>query len=165
MGASGGRGRLLERFAQVVGQVLREARQERGLTLRQAWERSEGRFKPSVVGGYERGERSISLARFCTLAQFYGVPPDRLFFRVLERLEPRARRETVLDLGRMEQVEEKTGRAVTGFIRQVKRERGDPAEDVITLRAGDLEAIALASGIDLSRLLEALRPARRASHR
>jgi transcriptional regulator with XRE-family HTH domain len=152
-------------FAQVVGEVLRDARHERSLTLRQVWEQSQGKFKPSVIGGYERGERSISLARFWSLAEFYGVPPDRLFARALERLAPRARREAVLDLGRLERLEEETGRAVTGFVHQIKQERGDPAEDVITLRAGDLEAIAHASGIDLDRLLAALRPVLRSDGR
>jgi transcriptional regulator with XRE-family HTH domain len=148
----------LDPFVQVVGQVLREARQERGLTLRQAWERSEGRFKPSVVGGYERGERSMSLGRFCALALFYGFPPDRLLARALERVAPAARREAVLDLGRLERLKDVAGRAVAGFVQNVKQEREDSAPDVITLRAGDLEAIALASGIGLERLLAALRP-------
>lgn len=148
----------MDQFVRVLGEVLRDARQQRGLTLRQATERSEGRFKPSVIGGYERGERSLSLARFCELATFYGIPADRLLARVLERLDPGARRETVLDLGRLERVQDEAGDAVTGFVRQVKQERGDRAEEIITLRAGDLEQVALASGISLDRLLEALEP-------
>jgi transcriptional regulator with XRE-family HTH domain len=146
-------------FARVLGEVLRDARHQRGLTLRQAMERSEGRFKPSVIGGYERGERSLSLVRFCELAKFYGIPADRLLARALERLDPAARRETVLDLGRLERVQDEAGDAVTGFVRQVKQERGDRAKEIITLRAGDLEAVALASGIALDQLLQALRPA------
>lgn len=147
------------RFAQVVGEELRDARRQAGLTLRQAMDRSEGRFKPSVIGGYERGERSISLARFCELAGFYGVPSDRLLGRVLARLEPSARRPTVLDLDRLEGMDNEVGGAVNGFVRQVREDRGDPTRDIITLRAGDLEAVALASGIALDRLLRALRPA------
>jgi transcriptional regulator with XRE-family HTH domain len=161
-----GKGRkesALDRFARVVGDVLRQARLARGLTLRGAGERSGGRFKPSVVGGYERGERSISLKRFCQLAEFYGVPADRLLSRVLEQLEPAARRETILDLGQVERMDDDTGRAVAGFVREVKRERGDPAKDVITLRAGDLEAIALSSGIEIAQLLAVLKPISRNS--
>jgi transcriptional regulator with XRE-family HTH domain len=161
-----GKGRkesALDRFARVVGDVLRQARLARGLTLRGAGERSGGRFKPSVIGGYERGERSISLARFCELAKFYGVPADRLLFRTLEQLEPAARRETILDLGQVERLDDETGRAVADFVRDVKRERGDPAQDVITLRAGDLEAIALSSGIEIAQLLAVLRPLHRNS--
>jgi transcriptional regulator with XRE-family HTH domain len=146
-------------FAQAVGEVLRDARLQNGLTLRQAKERSGGRFKPSVIGGYERGERSISLARFWELSSFYGIPADRLLGQVLARLDPAARRQTVLDLGRLERMEDEVGGPVAGFVRKVRRDRGDPAEEIITLRAGDLEAVALASGIALERLLQALRPA------
>jgi transcriptional regulator with XRE-family HTH domain len=148
-------------FAQVVGEVLRDARQQAGLTLRQALDRSEGRFKPSVLGGYERGERSISLARFYELATFYRIPADRLLGQVLTRLDPAARRETVLDLGRLEGLDDEVGDPVGGFVRRVKRDRGDPGEEIITLRAGDLEAVSLASGVPLDRLLQALRPALR----
>jgi hypothetical protein len=51
------------------------------------------------------------------------------------------------------------------FAREIRQERGDRAEDVITLRSGDLEAVALTSGIDLDRLLAALRPVLRGDGR
>ena len=92
----------MDPLVRAVGRALREAREERGLTLRQAAEQSGGRFKPSVVGGYERAERSVSLLRFCELADFYGVPPERLLARALEILGPEARPERVLDLARLE---------------------------------------------------------------
>jgi transcriptional regulator with XRE-family HTH domain len=149
----------MERFARAVGEELRDARRHAGLTLRQALDRSEGRFKPSVIGGYERGERSISLARFCELSAFYGIPADRLLARVLARMEPSARRPTVLDLGRLERMDNDVGGAINGFVREVKRDRGDPTQDIITLRSGDLEQVALASGIELEQLLRALKPA------
>src|SRR5207244_4441372 len=67
---------LGRRFADAVGQVLRRARRARGFTLRDVHVRSRGRFKPSAVGGYERGERAISLDRFSQLAELYDCPPD-----------------------------------------------------------------------------------------
>lgn len=33
---------------------------------------TEGEFKASVVGAYERGERAISVQRFASLAEIYG---------------------------------------------------------------------------------------------
>jgi transcriptional regulator with XRE-family HTH domain len=103
-------------LVKAIGRALREAREELGLTLRQAAERSDGRFKPSVVGGYERAERSISLARFCELADFYGVPPERLLTRALELLGPEARPQRVLDLTRLERqrAEDASGVPETG---------------------------------------------------
>jgi transcriptional regulator with XRE-family HTH domain len=76
----------MERFGEVAGEVLRDARRKRGLTLRAVWRRSGGRFKPSALGGYERGERSISLDKFCGLAAIYGVAADRLLAEVLDRV-------------------------------------------------------------------------------
>ena len=69
--------------AKPVGVALREARRALGLTLRGVEARSRGRFKPSAVGGYERGEREISLHRFCELALLYGIPPATLLENAL----------------------------------------------------------------------------------
>lgn len=153
----------LDRFAQVVGEVLRNARADRGLTLRQVARMSDGRFKPSVVGGYERAERRVTLARFYQLATFYGVPADRLLARALARLGAPEPEKTVLDLHSLERLAEPPVQTLSRFVREVKSERGDPAEDVITLRAGDLEAIAQASGVEVAQLLSGLRPAIRTS--
>jgi transcriptional regulator with XRE-family HTH domain len=70
-------------FAEGAGRVLRQARVARGLTLRDVGLLSERAFSPSAVAGYERGERGITLERFCSLAGFYGVPPDRLLAEIL----------------------------------------------------------------------------------
>jgi transcriptional regulator with XRE-family HTH domain len=61
-----------------VGRTLRRARAARGLTLKEVGIASGGRFTSTAVAGYERGERSISLQRFCELAAFYGIEPERL---------------------------------------------------------------------------------------
>lgn len=84
-------------FLRVVGDELRRARQDAGLALRDLNVRSDREFKASAVGGYERGERSISLDRFCRLAAVYGVPPDQLLGRVMER-SPAEKRDLVIDI-------------------------------------------------------------------
>lgn len=61
-----------------VGRALRRARKARGLTLRDVGMQSGGVFTPTAVAGYERGERAISLQRFCDIAAFYGVAPEDL---------------------------------------------------------------------------------------
>jgi helix-turn-helix protein len=53
--------------------------------LRAVRERSGGLFKPSAVGGYERGERAITLDRFCDLCSVYGVEPELVIARALGR--------------------------------------------------------------------------------
>ena len=74
-------------FAAIVGEVLRQVRLGRRFSLRQVTVRSGGRFKPSSVASYERGERQISLERFVALADVYEVTPERIVAAIAHRLE------------------------------------------------------------------------------
>lgn len=76
------------RISNEIGATLRRARRARGLSLRAVERLSGGRFKPSSIAGYERGERKITVERFCELARFYGFPPERLLGDVVERMDP-----------------------------------------------------------------------------
>lgn len=147
----------MEGFTKEVGRALRKARRERGLTLRDVNRLSHGRFKPSSVAGYERGERSISLERFCALASFYGVLPDRLLSGVLRRLDPEGRRELLVDLTRLESDASKEARLLRDLVRDVQSARGDHGADVITLRSGDLQVLVVASGKEAAQVLETLK--------
>jgi transcriptional regulator with XRE-family HTH domain len=88
-GASG-KDRFIDRyqdFAAAAGSVLREVRAGRSLSLRQVTVRSGGRFKPSSIASYERGERQISLERLFALADVYGVAAERIVAAIAHRLE------------------------------------------------------------------------------
>ncbi len=76
-------------FAVDLGGVLRSYRLSRGLSLQCLAAVSDGRFGSSVLGAYERGERDISLRRFCDLARCLGEDPPRL---LAEALAARQRR-------------------------------------------------------------------------
>jgi transcriptional regulator with XRE-family HTH domain len=52
--------------------------------------RSGGRFKPSSVASYERGERQVSLERFFALADVYDVTPERIVAAIAHELETQA---------------------------------------------------------------------------
>ena len=78
----------LTNFAAAAGEVLRQVRAGRSLSLRQVTVRSGGRFKPSSVASYERGERQISLERLFALAEVYEVAPERIVAAIAYRLEP-----------------------------------------------------------------------------
>jgi transcriptional regulator with XRE-family HTH domain len=147
------------RIREALGEVLRETRRHRGLTLREVAALAGSRFKPSAIGGYERGERSISLERFCDLAELYGVPADRLLSQVLARVMPEGRVEVVVDLTRLELLPGEEPRIAAELIDRVRRQRGDLASAQITLRAGDLEALALAAKLAPGDLLRRLEPA------
>jgi transcriptional regulator with XRE-family HTH domain len=73
-------------FSSAVGGVLRDVRTGRKLSLRQVAIRSGGRFKPSSVASYERGERQLSLERLFALAEVYGVEPERVVAVIAHRL-------------------------------------------------------------------------------
>ena len=73
-------------YAEQVGERLRNIRLQKGLSLHDVEERSGKEFKASVLGAYERGERSVSVPRLQRLAIFYGVPVDHL----LPRMGPEA---------------------------------------------------------------------------
>ena len=155
---------MAQKFPEAIGRALRRARRDRGLTLDDVEVRSRGRFKRSAVGGYERGERQISLSRFCELAAVYNVSPGHLLTKALQQ-GAQVPPVVVIDLARLSRIEDEDVWAVAQLVQDLKVQRGDLLTDVITLRAGDLEILATAFGEKSSRLLEKLRPALRKPHR
>lgn len=149
----------MQNLTRAVGDVLRELRQERELTLRDVEARSRGYIKPSVLGGYERGERSLSLERFCQLAELFDLPPEQLLGRVMERLHPKGRNKVVIDLTALSSIEGQDAELLTRFVDDIKETRGDRGDRVITLRSGDLHALALSARVGVGGLVRKLRPA------
>jgi transcriptional regulator with XRE-family HTH domain len=147
------------RLREALGEVLRDARRRLGLTIRESAARSGTRFRPSAIGGYERGERAISLERFCDLAALYGIPPDRLLADVLDRVRPEGRAEVVVDLTELELLPGEEPRRAAELVDRVRRQRGSEAGDHISLRAGDLDALAMAFQLPAGDLLRLLEPA------
>lgn len=69
---------MVEDFNVALGQRLRAARRHRGWSLGDVESQTEGEFKASVVGAYERGERAISVQRLVSLADIYGASASEL---------------------------------------------------------------------------------------
>lgn len=147
----------MDPLGEFVGETLRRARLERGFTLRRVQHLSNGRFKPSSLAGYERAERKISLESFLQLAKLYGVPADRLLQAAMENLE--GRRSVTVDLTLLPLIPESYGKLVGDLVHRVRSQRSDTLGDTITLRAGDLEELAMSAHMDLSALLSSMRPA------
>jgi transcriptional regulator with XRE-family HTH domain len=61
-----------------LGALLRAAREGLGLSLGGVQEKSRGRWKASVLGTWERAERSVTADKLAGLAAFYGVPVSSL---------------------------------------------------------------------------------------
>ncbi len=70
-------------YAARVGERLRLVRKQKHLSLQAVEAASQNEFKASVLGAYERGERTISVPRLQRLAQIYNVPVDQLLPRDL----------------------------------------------------------------------------------
>jgi transcriptional regulator with XRE-family HTH domain len=97
----------VDSFSKAAGSVFRRARTACGITLQEAARRSNGRFAATSIAGYERGERQISLVRFCDLAELYAVRPERLLAEVMEELRPEGRPDIVIDLTGAEALEDR----------------------------------------------------------
>lgn len=69
---------MIDDFNLALGQRLRASRRHRGWSLGDVETETEGEFKASVVGAYERGERAISVQRFARLSEIYGTPASEL---------------------------------------------------------------------------------------
>jgi transcriptional regulator with XRE-family HTH domain len=147
------------RFREAIGGALRAARRERGLTLRDVASLSDRRFKPSALGGYERGERSISLERFTELSSVYGVPADRLLGQVLDQIDPEGRVEVVVDVTQLDLLPGEEPKLAADLVGRVVTLRGEHPGASVSLRSGDLEQLALASRLTAGELVRRLEPA------
>jgi transcriptional regulator with XRE-family HTH domain len=135
-------------YAEQVGERLRNIRLQKGLSLHDVEERSGKEFKASVLGAYERGERSISVPRLQRLAIFYGVPVDHL----LPRMGPEAAEaassggsadEAVcIDLEALEARSEPEARTLNRYLSLIQTQRGDFNGKVLTIRRDDVRVLA-----------------------
>src|SRR5689334_25447029 len=94
-------------FSREVGTRLRAVRRQRRLSLDDVERQSGGRWSASAIGAYERGFRNLSLPRLRELAEFYAVPMATLLGEIdLREDATKPTTKVVLDLGRLEQLEE-----------------------------------------------------------
>jgi len=131
-------------YARMVGQNLRSVRRQQGLALREVEQASAGEFKASVLGAYERGERTISVLRLQRLARLYGVPVDQLLPSPGPSPTPRrpVPSEPVrVDLGRLAALEAPDRDVLERYVTSIQIQRGDFNGRVITIRAEDVRAL------------------------
>jgi transcriptional regulator with XRE-family HTH domain len=131
-----------------VGERLRNIRLQKGLSLHDVEERSVKEFKASVLGAYERGERSISVPRLQRLAIFYGVPVDHLLPRLAAEPTDGAGAATpeetplCIDLEALEARREPEARTLGRYLSLIQMQRGDFNGKVLTIRRDDLRVLA-----------------------
>lgn len=150
--------------AALLGVRLRRIRHQQGMSLADVQARSDGRWKAVVVGAYERGDRAITIGRLQELAEFYGVPIADLLPQPTNSDRATGQHDVngryVLDLTRFEP-KGLAGRPhllpIARFAAQVRARRGDHNGRVLTVRASDLDALALTIGQDVEVLVKRLR--------
>ncbi|MCA1839531.1 MAG: transcriptional regulator [Actinomycetota bacterium] len=134
-------------YAEMVGERLRNIRLQKGLSLHDVEISSTKEFKASVLGAYERGERSISVPRLQRLARFYGVPVDHLLPRDPEDEDVATPAAAVvekirIDLQRLDLANDPDKNIFQRYLNLVQMQRGDFNGKVLTIRKDDLRAIA-----------------------
>ncbi len=120
-----------------LGQRLRQARKSRGWSLLEIEDMTDGDFKASVMGAYERGERSVSAHRLCKLADLYEVPAGSLLPAPYDGSdEP-----LVIDLSRAENLSVDQANAMERFLNAIQVMRKDPTGLGMAVRQSDLHIL------------------------
>ena len=136
------------RYARLVGERLRQIRQQKKLSLSEVESATHQEFKASVMGAYERGERMISVPRLERLAHFYGVTVDQLLPRDKQRegdIQTNSAAPTKLriDVAKLTLRDAKEFKMLERLLRMIQVQRQDFNGKVITVRAHDTRAIAV----------------------
>lgn len=133
-------------YAQSLGERLRNVRTQKGISLHEVEQASNQEFKASVLGAYERGERSISVPRLERLARFYGVPVDHLLPRSSGdhpgTAVPAGPAKVRIDLMRLGEVDSPESAVLQRYVSMVQAQRGDFNGRILTIRGDDLRALA-----------------------
>ena len=144
-------------YGKALGERLRKIRIQKGLSLQEVQQSSEGKWKAAVVGAYERGDRNVTVTKLSELAEFYDVPVAEI---LPDEGGPQApgngRRKVVLDLEGLDKVPESDRDPLARFTHAIQIQRGDYNGRVLTIREDDLMALALlyqTSATELSKRL------------
>ena len=131
---------ITDPYNEAVGQRLRSIRRQKGWSLQDVEAMSGLEFKASVLGAYERGERSLSLPRMQRLAAFYGVPVDQLLPAMMQRQAAEDGDGITLDLSKIDQAP--NSHLVEKFLAAIQVMRQDFNGRVLTIRRSDLRLLA-----------------------
>ena len=142
-----------------LGERIRVIRRQKRLSLQDVEARSESEFKASVLGAYERGERSVSVPRLHRLAEFYDVPVDQLLptgdgERPAEATSEEPAwvpgQKVVIDLLALADADGPEVELIRRYLGIVQVKRQDFNGRVLTIRQDDLQALAaiLGTGVD-----------------
>lgn len=133
-------------FSRTVGARLRAVRRQRGMSLADVEQRSEGRWSASALGAYERGFRNITVPRLQALAAFYQVPMAVLLGEPAADAAPLDSQSIVLDLEALRR--NAADLPIMTFVNSIVVARGDFNGKVLSLRSDDLRALCALIGAE-----------------
>lgn len=133
-------------FSRTVGARLRAVRRQRGMSLADVEERSQGRWSASALGAYERGFRNITVPRLHALADYYDVPMAVLLGEPVADAAPLNPQAIVLDLEALRR--NAADLPIMGFVNSIVVARGDFNGRVLSLRSDDLRALCALVGAE-----------------
>lgn len=131
-------------YARALGERLRGIRLQKGMSLHDVQQTSEGTWKAAVIGAYERGDRNVTVAKLSELAEFYGVPMAEILPEEdLAASGGERRRRFVLNLSSLERMPDGDRGPIQRFTSAIQVQRGDFNGRVLTIREDDLMSLAL----------------------
>lgn len=133
---------------QDIAKAIRAIRKQKGLTLRDVEEKSNGVWKSVVIGSYERCDRTLSLKKAIALAKFYEVPLDQLLG--LSRIKSGAAQSLILDLRAIynSQFKDYSHQALVKFTKTICERRRDWNGELLSIRSSDLLHLSIITGIE-----------------
>ena len=121
-------------------QRLREIRKSKGWSLQDVEHHSNGKWKAVVIGSYERADRAISLKKAISLMQFYQVPINELFPEITTQVTARS---VSVNLNKLAESSETKSQILQRFTKSISNRRKDWNGQILTIRANDLQFLAL----------------------
>lgn len=119
---------------------LRIIRKSKGWSLQDVERHSNGKWKAVVIGSYERADRAISLKKAISLMEFYQVPVSELFPDIPPQVSARS---IAIDLVKLSAVQSEYSSVIQRFVRGICDRRKDWNGQVLTVRANDLQFLAM----------------------
>jgi transcriptional regulator with XRE-family HTH domain len=147
-------------YAARLGDRLRSLRHQQHLSLYDVEAASDREFKASVLGAYERGDRTMSVPRLQRLARLYRVPVDQMLptddaafhptgdaGRTIDLTAPadgphHDDQPVAIDIAAVEQLTLREGAILARYLYTIQIQRGDHSNRVLTIRDLDLTPIA-----------------------
>jgi transcriptional regulator with XRE-family HTH domain len=132
-----------------LGRSLRGIRMKRKWSLKDFERASEGRIKDVVLGSYERGSRSISVANLQIIADTYQIPVSAFFGENQELHSIRTEGRVIIDLRKIRESlstsNSETLTLLNQFTKTIISMRSDWNGEILSLRSSDVAFLSMIS--------------------